>query len=306
MRFSRSKCSSISMTAIGISIVIFTLTCGAMLGVYTYTESNQFENDNSGSQASSLDQLRGGGGASSSTYSTRDERFELSESGDSELIQGGSHREREVEQNGESTSYDTSHRMSRRDLARALSLRFVLSELRRRQSRSWRNGPNSTEVDSAQEPEQEDSEYLPVSSYLTDVDEEPQDVRDIPDIMEDPSNIIGDESSVSLLAWDVRQQEPQGSYLYVLQQDLENHISQVHRYFCRERRLDILVETCQPVASVYSDSGVPMAVGYTEEGLPLTLEADGLDESLFSRSSSYVEANEYLFYLQEYLDSIRA
>lgn len=287
--------------------MLFTITCGAILGVYSYAECSDSDDRNIDSPVSSHGQLGIDGRAAASTLGSREERSPSSASGNSDMAGASSILKRNPDGHGAPSSHRSAAReVSRADSARALSLGFILSELRRRQSSSRRNNVNNTEFETEEEPAEEEPEFASIRSYLTDVDEVPDNVRDVPDILEDPSNIIGDDSSVSLLAWDVREQAPRGSYLYVLQQDLENQISQVHRYFCRERRLDILVETCQPVASVYSDSGVPMAVGYTEDGLPLAIEADALDESLFSRSTSYVEANEYLFYLQEYLNSVRA
>jgi hypothetical protein len=170
---------------------------------------------------------------------------------------------------------------------------------------SFGGGADDGALSNEQAPDDEQS-YSTIRPYLTDFDESPEAVRDVQEILGDPSNIVNDPNSISLLAWDVRDRAPHGSYLYVLQQDVQNHISQIHRFFCRERRLDILAESCEPVASIFSDSGIPMSVGYSQEGQPILREADDLDQSLFSRSNNYVEANEMLLYLQEYFDDLRA
>jgi hypothetical protein len=164
----------------------------------------------------------------------------------------------------------------------------------------------SADADEALDEDAEgEPEYASIREYLTDVDEAPEEVRDVPDILGDPSNVVDDDGVVSLLAWDRRDEEPAGSYLYVLQQDAENNISLLHRYFCAERRLDVLASACVPVASVFSDSGVPVAVGYGEAG-PVSREAGDLDPSMFSRRTGYVDARDLLVLLQEYFESLRA
>lgn len=104
----------------------------------------------------------------------------------------------------------------------------------------------------------------------------------------------------------MREREPEGSYLYVLEQDTESRVTQVHRYFCPERRLDILAESCVPIASVYSDGGEPMSVRYTGSGHPTEGPAGDLDPSLFSPASYYLEANELLLALQDYFNQMRS
>lgn len=148
-------------------------------------------------------------------------------------------------------------------------------------------------------------EYESIRRYLTDFDEEPAEVRDVADILADPSNIVTEEGAVTLLAWDRRDREPRGSYLNVLQQDPQSRLLQIHRYFCLERRLDVMAGSCIPIASVYSESGAPRAVRYDGNGQPIVTEPDDLDPSQFSRGQSYVESNELLLYLQEYFDSMR-
>lgn len=186
------------------------------------------------------------------------------------------------------------------DSARARVASDTGSEIFQRR-RSWGRFSGGSEDDEAEDPE-----YSSIRQYLTDADEQPTDVPEVVDILSDPSNVVSAGDAVNLVAWDVRDQEPRGSYLYVLQQDLENNISQVHRYFCPQRRLDILAEICEPIASVFSEAGEPRAVQYTEDGVPSLREASDLDPSQFSRGNAYVEANEFLLYLQDYFDSTRA
>lgn len=188
------------------------------------------------------------------------------------------------------------------------ALRLVPAWLRQGEcpgsGRHGRSSPRARRDVGDEEPE-EPPGYASIGRYLTDADERPDEVRDLAEIFGAPSNVVADADGASLLAWDVREREPRGSYLYVLEQDGEGRLAQVHRYFCPERRLDVLAETCVPIASVYSDSGAPIAVGYTREGGPRERQADDLDPSLFSRARDYTEADELLLYLQEYFDSLR-
>jgi hypothetical protein len=170
-------------------------------------------------------------------------------------------------------------------------------------SRASRSSSDHGEEGELEEPP---PEYASIREYLIDHDEQPDEVRDVSEILGDPSNIVHDDRGISLVAWDPRERAPRGSYLYVLQQGSESGLSQIHRYFCAERRLDILAEACVPIASIYSNAGSPVAVGYNEEGLPRETAADDLDPTLFSRASDYIEANELLLDLQEYFDSLRS
>ncbi len=191
------------------------------------------------------------------------------------------------------------------DQLRARTIAVIAAELFRRRGLSRGFSGSRAGLDEEAPDEEEEPEYASIRKYLTDIDELPDDVRGVVDILNDPSNIVSEGDAVNLVAWDIRYEEPIGSYLYVLQQDVESNISQVHRYFCPQRRLDILAETCVPVASVFSNAGEPVAVGYTEDGLPIMRDAGDLDPERFSRGTTYVEANEFLFYLQEYFDSMR-
>ncbi len=184
-----------------------------------------------------------------------------------------------------------------RQRARARTLGVVLSELSRRQrlrrGHVGRNDPLGQE-----EPDEPEQEWASIRVYLTDFDEEPAEVRDIHDILGDPSNVVALDEDVYLLAWDVRNREPRGSYLSVLQNGADGRLEQVHRYYCGQRRLDVLAEICIPLGSVYSSEGVPAAVTYSDEGIPIPREADDLDPSAFSNRGRYIEANELLWWLQ--------
>jgi len=180
------------------------------------------------------------------------------------------------------------------------------SDRRSRNRRSRGSGRN--DPDDPIEPESQDGEAeggASIRDYLADVDESPDAVRDEWDIAAAPSNVAFTEAGIHLLAWDLRDREPRGSYLYILQQDEQGRLAQVHRYFCVQRRLDILSEVCVPMASVYSNAGTPMAPGYSADGHLVVTEASDLDGANFSRLTSYVEANEMLLAMQEYFDSLR-
>lgn len=196
---------------------------------------------------------------------------------------------------------------ARRERARTRGLGLITQGIARKHG-SFRASSNAHQPseDQARDEQEPEPEYTSIRQYLADGDETLAEVRDVNDILADPSNIVREEDHISLLAWDVREQEPRGSYLYVLQQDTENMVSQVHRYFCPERRLDVIAEVCVPIASVFSSSGAPYAVDYSQGGQPLQEQANDLDPSIFSRDTSYVEANEFLLGLQEYFDSMRS
>jgi hypothetical protein len=188
------------------------------------------------------------------------------------------------------------------DRARARALGAVLTELSRRQVRGRaRSGRGAAAR--ADEPERE---WADLRTYLTHDGERPAEVRPVEDILDAPSNVVVGDDAVSLVAWDARDQEPRGSYLYVVEQGPESLLAQVHRYFCVERRLDVLAEVCVPIASVFSDAGRPMAVTYASgAGEPVPRVASDLDPATFSREARYVEANELLRSLQRYFDERR-
>lgn len=189
----------------------------------------------------------------------------------------------------------------RRQVSRDIIIASEHRQARSRGASSRGFGSSGARQDNGENPQ----EYSRITEYLVDFDESPEEVRDPSEILVEPSNIVQDEDFVGLVAWDPRDREPRGSYLYVLQQGVEARLAQIHRYFCTERRLDILAESCVPIASVYSDEGAPVAVGYTDEGQPRETEVDDLDPELFSQGNDYTEANEMLLKLQEYFDSLR-
>ena len=182
----------------------------------------------------------------------------------------------------------------------------AFTESLRRSTSTRRSSRGFSRPGGQESPDEDDQTYADIREYLADSDEEIINVRDVSEIFGNPSNIVSEGGRVRLVSWDVREDNPQGSYLYVLQPDGANNITQVHRYFCPERRLDILAENCVPIASVYSDAGVPVAVDYLEDGRPVENDADDLDPTLFSGGNTYVEANELLIQLQEYFASLRA
>lgn len=182
----------------------------------------------------------------------------------------------------------------------------ALSPSQGRTSTGRRPRGGSHRTVAAEEREAAEPEFGSLRDYLAVEGEDPGAVRDEAAIVDDPSNLVVGDDVLTLLAWDPRHEEPSGSYLYVLEHDGEGRISQVHRYFCPERRLDVLAETCVPIATVYSDRGVPISVTYGADGTPEARAADDLDPRRFSRDNQYVEANELLLSIQQYFDSLRS
>jgi len=170
-------------------------------------------------------------------------------------------------------------------------------------ARRGHRGPGPASTSGAAD-EARQREYASVREYLREDGEPLSSVRDASEIVDDPSNVVGQDGAATLLAWD-RWEGDAGSSLYVLQQDRQNRISQVHRFFCPERRLDTLAESCVPIASLYSDRGMPVAVAYAEDGTHVESEASDLDPSLFSISGAHADANELLIALQDHFDSVR-
>ena len=189
-------------------------------------------------------------------------------------------------------------RLRQHDRARGVAQRAAAALVRSR-------GPSRSASPGTAPSEQPEPEHSSIRRYLTGHGERLDEVLDVGDIRSAPSNVVADGELISVMAWDVRLEEPRGSYLYVLQDDREARVAQVHRFFCLERRLDVLAETCVPIASVYSNAGIPTAVGYTEAGQPVATEPRDLDPWQFSRWGAYLEANEYLLFLQSYFESLR-